>query len=176
MEIRKARADEAQAVSELASSLFPLACPPGMPRSDMDAYISTHLTPAHFEEFLASDDAIVSVADDGGQLVGYTLVFTGGEGAKQEPEFGVTLESGSMLSKLYVRESHHGKGIALMLFDAVKQDARDLGLAGVWLNVNNVNFRAQRFYEKHGFTHCGWVNFVVGDTVQRDPVYEYRFA
>lgn len=175
MEIRKARAQEAVGVSTLAAETFPLACPPGMPEEDIRAYIAEHLTSDSFAGYIAADDADVAVAVEGDEYLGYTLVFLGDK-AVPDPSFGVDLSPGALISKCYVRPDQHGKGVALQLLDAARADALARGYEGVWLNANNQNLRAQRFYEKHGFEHTGFVHFVVGDSSFRDPVYQWRPA
>lgn len=169
--VREARSGEERAVAALAAELFPLACPAGMAQEDVRAYIEGNLTPAHFAEYLTDKDACVLVAEGEDWLVGYALAFFGGLGAPR-PDFGVTLDPVAMLSKCYVSEALHGRGISQALVERVKDVARARGCAGLWLNVNYENFRAQRFYEKAGWVRVGYVDFVVGRRVFRDPVYQ----
>jgi len=42
----------------------------------------------------------------------------------------------------------------------------------MWLGVNQLNARAQRFYAKHGFERVGVKRFLVGDRFEDDFVYE----
>ncbi|SDL40313.1 GNAT family N-acetyltransferase [Tessaracoccus oleiagri] len=170
--VRPARPDEAAAVAELASATFPLACPADMGEDDIRDYSEGHLTESHFAAHLADPDADVLVCDGDG-LVGYALVFHG-EGARPSPEFGVTAAPASFLSKCYVRPDAHGSGVAKRLLDAAAATAAARGSTGLWLNVNYENFRAMRFYEKHGWRHTGYTEFKVGQRVHRDPVYEFR--
>jgi ribosomal protein S18 acetylase RimI-like enzyme len=76
------------------------------------------------------------------------------------------------LSKIYVRESHHGSGVATALMDAAISEAADSGAASVWLGVNQQNVRANRFYEKQGFVLRGTRFFQVGDSTEADYVRE----
>ena len=55
------------------------------------------------------------------------------------------------LDQIVVAPEHWGSGIALALLDAAKR----LSPAGLDLLVNKDNFRAIRFYDKHGFTYAG---------------------
>lgn len=173
--VRSARPDEAAAVAELAAATFPLACPADMGEADIEDYIDGHLTESHFAAHLADPDADVLVCDDGGMLLGYALVFHGAA-TEPSPEFGVTAESASFLSKCYVRPAAHGSGVAKRLLDAAAASAAARGSQAMWLNVNYENFRAMRFYEKHGWRHVGFTEFKVGQRVHRDPVYEIRLG
>jgi ribosomal protein S18 acetylase RimI-like enzyme len=48
--------------------------------------------------------------------------------------------------------------------------AQALGVACVWLGVNQRNERAQRFYAKHGFTRAGTKTFRLGSGIENDYV------
>jgi ribosomal protein S18 acetylase RimI-like enzyme len=76
------------------------------------------------------------------------------------------------LSKIYVRESHHGTGVARALMDVAISEAAGSGAASVWLGVNQQNVRANRFYEKQGFVLRGTRFFQVGDSTEADYVRE----
>ena len=54
--------------------------------------------------------------------------------------------------------------------------ARQRGAAGLWLGVNQLNERAQRFYGKSGFARVGTKRFLVGDRYEDDFVYERALA
>ena len=167
--IRRARLDEATAVADLAIETFPMACPPSLNEHDMLAYIDAHLTAQRFAEHLAHPERDVLVASDDTRLLGYVLLFFDADGAPAR-ELGVTLATSGLLSKCYVRSECHGQGVAAVLLDAAGSRAVERGVEGLWLNVNYDNHRAQRFYAKHGWERVGYVDFVVGDTVYRDPV------
>jgi ribosomal protein S18 acetylase RimI-like enzyme len=51
-------------------------------------------------------------------------------------------------------------------------DARTGGAASVWLGVNQLNDRANRFYARHGFELVGERSFQVGDSLEADFVRE----
>ncbi|MFZ1952673.1 MAG: GNAT family N-acetyltransferase [Pseudolabrys sp.] len=64
----------------------------------------------------------------------------------------VTIDPKTMyLDQIVVAPEHWGSDIALVLLD----EAKRLSPRGVDLLVNKDNFRAIRFYEKHGFTYAG---------------------
>jgi RimJ/RimL family protein N-acetyltransferase len=53
--------------------------------------------------------------------------------------------------------------------------ARAAGRAGIWLGVNQLNARANRFYERSGFALVGTKRFLVGGSWEDDFVRELSF-
>jgi putative acetyltransferase len=79
--------------------------------------------------------AKIVVAEQDGALAGFVTV---------DPKTGY-------LDQIVVAPEYWGSGTALALLDAAKR----LSPAGLDLLVNKDNFRAIRFYEKHGFAYAG---------------------
>jgi len=64
----------------------------------------------------------------------------------------VTIDPKTMyLDQIVVAPEHWGSDVALALLD----EAKRLSPKGINLLVNRDNFRAIRFYEKHGFVYAG---------------------
>jgi putative acetyltransferase len=79
--------------------------------------------------------ARVVLAERGGALIGF-----------------VTIDPQTMyLDQIVVAPEHWGSGVALMLLE----EAKRLSPRGIDLLVNKDNFRAIKFYEKHGFSYAG---------------------
>lgn len=171
MRVRKAERADAVALAELAAITFPLACPPHTTEAAMAAFIAAHLSPASFAAYLADPARTLFLAEEDGRLVGYTMLVTG-EPADADVAASIGIRPTAELSKCYVHPDAHGAGIAAALMDASLDHARTAGAAGVWLGVNQLNARAQRFYGKHGFDRVGVKRFLVGDRYEDDYVYE----
>ncbi|MBO9577147.1 MAG: GNAT family N-acetyltransferase [Microbacteriaceae bacterium] len=187
--VRPARADEAQALHELAAATFPLACPPHTTPDAIRAFIDEHLSVAAFERYLADPDREILVfpghlriraghrraalrafaPDDLEPLLGYTMLVHG-EPGDEDVRRVVTARPATELSKCYVRAEAHGGGTAHVLMTASIGAARARGARVIWLGVNNENERAQRFYGKHGFERIGEKRFKVGDRYEHDDV------
>ena len=92
----------------------------------------------------------------------------------QDPEVAAALTRlpSAELSKVYVHPDHHGLGGAGRLMASTVERAAALGVAGVWLGVNDQNAKAIRFYEKSGFRKVGTKSFRLGTTVEHDLVME----
>ena len=106
-----------------------------------------------------------------GEDAGYAMIIAG------EPTDADVLASISErptveLSKCYVLPGHHGRGVASVLMAAAVEAARVRGAAAVWLGVNELNAKANRFYEKSGFVRVGTKKFLVGGKWEDDFVRE----
>lgn len=170
--IRPACGRDVEELAELAADTFPLACPPELAEADIAAFIGHHLSPARFRQYLDDPSHAVLVAEDGGRLDGYVLMIFG-PAAQPEPDFGVRHLPSAYLSKCYVRLERHGHEVAAALLARAKRvAAREMGASSIWLNTNEGNARARRFYEKHGFVIVGAKTMQVGSQVCRDHVFE----
>jgi ribosomal protein S18 acetylase RimI-like enzyme len=166
---RRAEPDDAAGLHTLAARTFGLACPPGTPQSDVDAFIALHLSEAKFEEYLKDPDRIVLLAESDEVPVGYTMLI-GGPIADPDVRALVDQRSSVELSKFYVLAEGHGSGIAAELMRATLDAAAGTGAASCWLGVNQKNVRAAKFYAKNGFEVVGTKRFKVGEQWHDDHV------
>ena len=72
------------------------------------------------------------------------------------------------LSKLYVHPEFHGIGVAHTLLDEALVDMAGRGIRTAWLTVNQLNARANAFYEKSGFANIAKKQYRVGDVIDDD--------
>ena len=90
-----------------------------------------------------------------------------------------------LLTAVAKRPYHHGALREAMLEAAerilvregiggltLRAAAREAGASGIWLGVNDENARANRFYDKSGFTIVGAKTFTLGSRVESDFVRE----
>ena len=169
--IRKATADDAGPLAELAAVTFPLACPPSSSPEDIATHLANTLSERHFGDYLADPDVTVLVIDADPALRGYSMLVNR---PAHDPDVAgaLTLLPSIELSKCYVHPEHHGLGAAAELMHASLEAAAATGAAGVWLGVNSQNAKAIRFYEKSGFRKVGTKSFRLGNTVEHDFVLE----
>ncbi|MEV4706472.1 GNAT family N-acetyltransferase [Actinoplanes sp. NPDC049316] len=170
---RRAGPADASALHDLAARTFGLATPPGTLQSDIDAFISQHLSPDSFERYLADPARILLVAEEAdGKPHGYAMLVGG---TITDPDLAATVagagEGASIeLSKFYVAADSHGTGVASTLMTATLAAAAETGAAICWLGVNQRNVRAAKFYAKHGFEIVGTKRFLVGEVWHDDHV------
>lgn len=170
--VRTAGVEDAGALAELAALTFPLACPPGSTPADQQAFLAQHLSAGRFTGYAVDPARVLLVADDAtGALLGYTMLVRATP-ADPDVRAALTLSPTVELSKCYVHPDHHGSGVSSRLMAATLEAARGTGAAGVWLGVNQLNDRAQRFYARHGFAVVGTKHFQVGSRVEDDYVLE----
>lgn len=170
--IRRATAEDAAALHEVAAATFALACPPHTTQASIDDFIASNLGEDSFERYLADPQRALFLALDGnGTAAGYTMVIFG-EPTDQDVAAAITIRPTAELSKIYVREGYHGAGLAGHLVTASIAAAADSGADGIWLGVNQENVRANRFYEKQGFALVGAKKFLVGERYEDDFVRE----
>jgi ribosomal protein S18 acetylase RimI-like enzyme len=169
--IRKATADDAGRLAELAAVTFPLACPPGSAPEDIAAHLANTLSERNFRAYLADPDITVQVIDADGELRGYSLLVAR-PACDPDVAAALTILPSAELSKCYVHPGQHGLGAAAELMHASIESAAAAGARGLWLGVNSQNARAVRFYEKSGFRKVGTKSFQLGKTVEHDFVME----
>lgn len=175
VEIRAARPDEAERISELASLTFPMAPPDFIPEEDVQAFISDGLNPQVFEEYLADPNARCFLAVSEGQLLAYTLIFL--RSPKEMPRGNGKYpldDHAAYLSKCYVREEAHGTGIAGAILEHTIRSAREEGASQIVLGTHIYNERAQRFYRKHGFKKAGRRRFRLSANTEATDVVMIR--
>lgn len=160
---------DVEELAGLAARTFPLACPPSVTKADIAAFVENQLSAGRFGEYLADPDRKVLTAAYGARIAGYAMLV---RGVIDDPDVqrAVTVAPAVELSKMYVLPHHHGCGVAAALMDAALVAAADMGGRCVWLGVNQLNQRAQRFYAKHGFKVNGVRTFRVGAGLEHDHV------
>ena len=173
--IRLATAEDAAALHAVAAETFPLACPPHTTQEAIAAFIATSLSEAAFDGYLADSQRVLFLAEENGEPAGYTmLVF--GEPTDPDVAGAVTTRPTVELSKVYVREAHHGSGLAARLVETSVEASISRGAHSIWLGVNQENVRANRFYDKRGFVQVGTKKFLVGERYEDDFVRERVLA
>jgi GNAT superfamily N-acetyltransferase len=156
-------------LAHVAACTFPLACPPSVPPANIAAFVDANLSDARFTEYLADPRRLILTARYDDRIVGYAMLI---RGVCDDPDVqrAVRPRPAVELSKMYVLPDHHGSGASTALMDAALASAGDWGAGCVWLGVNQENVRAQRFYEKRGFTINGARTFQLGDHDENDYV------
>lgn len=136
------------------------------PDEDMRLFLDTSFHPEKIAAELAVPDSYFYLLEDqSGRALGYSRLWAHGA-----PDF----ECGPQpveLVRFYLRQESIGTGLAARLMEYTLSEARRLGFRSVFLGVWEKNFRAQRFYEKWGFSKRGEKIFLVGTDAQTDWQY-----
>ena len=163
--VRRAHSGDMERVALVAADTFALACPPSTSQIDIQGHIAQELSVANFARDLVTTGVAIYVAFDGDDVVGYATLW-----GDRTPPVDIEGSRPVELRRIYVREGHHGEGVANLLMDACMRHARTHGYDAVWLGTNQENERALTFYGRMGFSKVGTREFKVNDSVECDYV------
>ena len=129
---------------------------------DLSAFLAQFTVHAWQAEL--SDPAFAfHLAEDNGEAVGYAKL-----GPLKLPVD--EARPAILLSQLYVRQDHHGAGIAQHLMDWAFAEGRRRDKEQLYLTVFTDNHRARRFYQRLGFEGVGPYAFMVGSQADEDII------
>ncbi|MEM6638399.1 MAG: GNAT family N-acetyltransferase [Pseudomonadota bacterium] len=171
--IRKAVGGDAEALSALAIRTFTDAFGASNNPADVALYLDTHYRVEAIARDLA-DVSIVTLLAGDAPFAGFAQLKPSDAGGFDAAGFGV--QRPAKLSRLYVDEPWHGRGVAPQLLGALEDAARASECDAMWLTVWEHNARAIAFYSKCGFKVCGKTDFLLGTDPQRDFVMAIRLA
>ncbi len=166
--VRQATIDDAPALAKLAQLTFPLACPPYHSPENLSAHLERVLSAERFADYASSVDFGLYAADMQGALIGYAMVDYRPSNDADVQTHLAAMTPYAELSKLYVHPEFHGIGVAHTLLDETLVDMAGRGIRTAWLTVNQLNARANAFYEKSGFTNIAKKQYRVGDVIDDD--------
>jgi len=172
LKIRRGNPRDAETLAPLAVKIFndTFAANPLNKPEDMQAYIAEFMSVAAFEQELSDKDSVFFIAESDGEMVGYAKL------KESSTEDSVADANPIELCRLYVAHEFHGKGVAEKLMNECFAEATGKSFQTMWLGVWEFNFRAQRFYEKLGFSKVGNHIFQLGSDAQTDFVMERKLS
>lgn len=171
-EIRRGNAGDAELLSRIGRQSFDEAFSdhPANHPDDMRVYMDEAFAPATLRSELADAATIFLVAEVDGETAGYAKL------KLDAIEDGVTGERPIELCRLYALDKFIGKGVGKSLMLEFFGIAADTNRDVAWLGVWEFNYRAQRFYEKFGFSKCGEHVFQLASDAQTDWLMEKRLG
>ena len=168
--IRQAAAADAAELARVGRQSFDEAFSdhPENDPDDMRAYMDEAFAEATIAADLRDEKTVYLVAEIDGRMAGYAKVkFDAREDCVDGER---TLE----LCRLYALDEFIGKGVGKSLMLDVFRLAGETERDCVWLGVWEFNYRAQKFYERFGFTKCGEHVFQLGSDPQTDWVLQKK--
>lgn len=165
--IRRARHDEARALSALGAETFTATFGHLYSRENLQKFLAKNHSPAAYERLLSDDSSAVWVVEEegSGALKGYAAAGPCTLPAPDMPE-----NSGELL-RLYLTKGVQGTGLGSGLLKAALGFLRDRH-STIYLSVYRDNLVAQRLYERHGFVKIHEYFYMVGD--HADPEFIMR--
>ena len=162
--VRLAKAEEAEALADLAEMTFRATYAQANSVEDMDLHCEKNFGVSIQREEIADEKIVTLVSAEAETLTGYAqLCFD------ERPECIQANQPGE-IRRFYVHEDFHGKGIAQGLMNAALDALSSRGCDLVWLGVWEQNPRAISFYGKQGFNQVGEQIFTLGSDPQRDLI------
>jgi RimJ/RimL family protein N-acetyltransferase len=164
LHVRSAVAADAGRLAEMGERIFRETFAPGNRPEDLDAYLRTAFGEAIQRAEIADVTVDTLIADLDGDAVGYAQL------RAVLPPAPIEAPGSIELRRFYVDRTHHGRGVAQMLMEAVERVAAERDAAAIWLGVWERNPRAIAFYRKCGFLDVGSHLFVLGSDPQTDRI------
>lgn len=169
MRIRQATHEDASQLSRLSERTFTQTFGHLYPPDDLDEFLRSAYAVEEWESLLLEPHHATwllmdSSADE--TVCGYALA---GPCTLPHPE----VADGDMeIKRLYILQEFQGSGSGTALFETSLTWAEAQTSGDLWLGVWSENYRAQKLYERYGFTKVGEYQFKVG--LSRDREFIFR--
>ncbi|HEX7679668.1 MAG TPA: GNAT family N-acetyltransferase [Thermoanaerobaculia bacterium] len=160
MIVRVAVPDDAATLAAISLKTFADAFAAGNRAEDMEVYTSDAFGEPQQRRELETAGIVTLLGEEDGEAIAYAQLSHTPGASYGDVE----------LARFYVDRTHHGRGVAQSLMDAVDVHARTLGGTTLWLGVWERNLRAIAFYRKSGFVQCATQPFLLGSDLQTDWV------
>jgi GNAT superfamily N-acetyltransferase len=162
---RKATPDDARALTHLGRSTFLATFAVDHPGVALLDFLDQSHTEPKYRAWLTDPACHIIIGETPlGAPAGYALLTPPGHPHLSRP-------GDIELMRIYLLSPWHGSGEAARLMALAIEAARARQAKRLLLAVYEVNAKARRFYEKHGFVHIGETTFMVGDVAFPDLVY-----
>jgi ribosomal protein S18 acetylase RimI-like enzyme len=167
IEIIQPSIQHASVLSEIGGKSFMESHGHSASEKDIQNYVSMHFNEQIFEKELSDPTNIYYLVLLNKVPVGYSKL-------RLNTSLPVINEKQvCKLDRLYVLKDVYDKGIGKKLFDVNVQVAKTHDQKGMWLFVWTENYRAIKFYEKHGFVNAGDTSFKISETHSNPNYYMY---
>jgi ribosomal protein S18 acetylase RimI-like enzyme len=166
--VRAARSTDADALAALAERSFRRAWAAHNDPADMDAYCAENFRPHSVRADLDRSGVRCLLAEADGELAGYLRT------ESTVPPPCVTARAPVEISRVYVLQPWHGRGLAGLLMRKALEDAALAGHDVAWLAVWQRAPQALAFYRKWNFEVVGATTFRLGSDIQDDFVMQRK--
>lgn len=138
--------------------------------ADIESYLKNSLSPeALSKEIEAPENHFYFVLYDG-ERVGYIKWIT--PSAKYREFLPGEWRKPFLLERFYFLPEHCGKGLGQVALAFVESQAKYIAKADIlYLSVWDKNYRAQSFYQKHGFRTLASFDYPVGEEIDHELLY-----
>ena len=163
--IRRATAQDAAALAQMAAATFVETFGHLYPLSDLQAYLATACTVERYRNKLEDQRIGIWFANAiSGELAGFIVA-----GPCKLPVANLEPNAGEV-QQLYIYSQHQNQRIGTRLLDTALAWLAAEGRAPLYVGVWSENHGAQRLYGRYGFTQIGEYDFPVGNTIDRELI------
>ena len=164
--IRRATAEDADALAELGAATFRQAYAGTYPSEVTEAFLASDHSPAKLRACLADPTIAIWIAEADGRPIGYAQA-----GPPDIPHPDVRPGHGE-LKRLYLLADAQGAGLGSQLIKRALAWLEQAGRTPIWLGVWAEGHAAQRFYARFGVEKVGEYGWPMGDIT--DPAFIMR--
>lgn len=168
--IRKAQAQDAEALSRLGIQTFVETFGDLYAREDLDHFLEADHSVAYYRDALQDAARHIEVAVADGDLCGYLIC------RPMQLPYAAAEDDAAELYRLYVGELAQGRGIGKRFVGHAIEWAAARSAPALYLGVFSENLRAQRLYEGFKFVKVGEYDFPVGKQLDREFIYRLDIA
>lgn len=164
--LRAPRLDEAAALAAFGRDIFVETFGHIYEPDDLATFIAETYTADRMASYIADPAIGIVIAEVAGVWAGYARI------SPNTIPFAADGRKTGELKQLYVFKAWHGQGAAEQLMAWAMAELKAQGYHDVLLSVFSENPRAQKFYQRHGFTKIADYFFMVGK--QRDLEFVFK--
>ena len=161
LKLKLAQPEDAEALQSLCKQTFYDTFTGTCTEEDMKNYLIKTFPLSRIQQEITDPASKLLLLFDESTLIGYAKL-----GHQTIPE--LKAYNCMEIERLYVAQSHIGKGAGALLMQACLQQALFESAELIYLGVWEHNYRAQKFYSKYGFEVFGEHPFPIESTPQTD--------
>jgi diamine N-acetyltransferase len=161
--IRTAQRSDLPLLARMAKETFYDTWKDTCSEQDMNTYLNQHFSLPQMGASLDEPGSRFLLLEEiGHALRGYAHL------VKATPPPEIKVANPLYLKRFYLKSYTQGSGAANTLMRACLAQAREAAAGGIYLNVWEKNFRAQRFYARYGFIKRAEIPYPLGNQIDTD--------
>lgn len=160
--VRTATEADVEYISAIGSESFSAAYAEYNEPADLSIHVREHYSPGAILREMKRSDRHYLLALSGDVPSGLCKL------CKSSAPLEIPDRASLEIQQLYIHPAYQGRGIGKALVDAARDEAKSLGLKGIWLGVWERADWAIAFYTKCGFQRCGTYSFMLASSPQTD--------
>lgn len=162
VQIRKVKENEVAQLQQFGKQTFIDAFGSLNTKENIRQYLDARFTLSQIQSEFENKDSQFFFLTTEEEILGYLKLNT--DKAQSESIFSQGLE----IERIYISGKFIGEGLGKQLLQFAIEKAQKKNCKQIWLGVWDKNFKAIKFYERHGFVKFNAHEFMLGDEQQTD--------